>query len=95
MIYTIKHDGRHKARFVAGGHHTPEPETSVYSGVVSHRSLRIIILAAELNRLEILGADSTSAYLEALTKEKIYFLAGREFGSFGLEGHSLILVKAL
>jgi len=49
MIYIIKHDGRHKARFVEGGHLTPEPESSVYSGVVSHRSLRIIILAAELN----------------------------------------------
>ena len=95
MIYTIKHDGRHKARFVAGGHLTPEPENSVYSGVVSHRSLRIIILAAELNGLELLGADITQAYLEALTKEKIYFLAGREFRSFGLEGHTLVLVKAL
>jgi uncharacterized membrane protein YgcG len=95
MIYTIKHDGRHKARLVAGGHLTPEPENSVYSGVVSHRSLRIIILAAELNHLELLGADITQAYLEALTKEKIYFIAGREFRELGLEGHTLILHKAL
>ena len=35
MIYSVKHDGRHKAQFVAGGHLTQEPEESVYSSVVS------------------------------------------------------------
>ena len=95
MIYAVKHDGRHKARFVAGGHLTPEPEDSVYSGVVSNRSLRIVLLAAELNGLQLMGADITMAYLEALTKEKIYFVAGKEFSAFGLEGHTLILFKAL
>jgi len=95
MVYAVKHDGRHKARFVAGGHLTPEPEFSVYSGVVSNRSLRIVILTAELNGLELMGADITMAYLEALTKEKIYFIAGSEFKAFGLEGHTMILYKAL
>ena len=93
MIYAVKHDGRHKARFVAGGHLTPEPEDSVYSGVVSNRSLRIVLLAAELNGLQLMGADITMAYLEALTKEKIYFVAGKEFSAFGLEGHTLILLQ--
>ena len=49
MIQAVKRDGRHKARFVAGGHLTKEPEESVYSSVLSLQSLRIIILAAELN----------------------------------------------
>jgi len=53
MIYAVKHDGRHKARFVAGGHLTQEPEESVYSSVVSLRSLRIILLAAKLDGLEL------------------------------------------
>ena len=70
MIYAVKHDGRHKARFVAGGHLTSEPENSVYSSVVSIRSLRIVLLAAELNQLELMGADVGNAYLEALTNEK-------------------------
>ena len=95
MIYAVKHDGRHKARFVAGGHLTKEPEDSVYSSVVSIRSLRIILLVAELNGLQLMGADVGNAYLEALTNEKIYFIAGPEFAPFGLEGHSLVLVKAL
>ena len=95
MVYAVKHDGRHKARFVAGGHLTKEPDNSVYSSVVSLRSLRIIILAAEMNKLELMAADVGNAYLEALTNEKIYFIAGPEFAPFGLEGHTLILYKAL
>jgi hypothetical protein len=46
MIYAVKHDGGHNACFVAGGHHTKEPEESVYISVVSLRSLRIILLAS-------------------------------------------------
>jgi len=39
MIYDVKHDGRHKARLVADGHLTGIPVESVYSGVVSLKSL--------------------------------------------------------
>jgi hypothetical protein len=95
MIYAVKHDGRHKARYVAGGHLTKEPEESVYSSVVSLQSLRIIILAAELNRLELYQADVGSAYLEALRGELIYFKAGKEFAHLGMEDHILVLHKAL
>ena len=38
-VFAIKHDGRHKSRLVAGGHMTDTPIESVYSGVVSIRSL--------------------------------------------------------
>jgi hypothetical protein len=34
-VFDVKHDGRHKARYVAGGHLTDVPNESVYSGVVS------------------------------------------------------------
>jgi hypothetical protein len=93
MIYIIKHDGRHKSRLVAGGHLTPEPDESIYSGVVSLRALRIIIFIAALNKLELWGADVSSSYLEAKTKEKVYIIAGGEFGR--LEGHTLVIDKAL
>jgi hypothetical protein len=33
ISYDIKHDGRHKSRLVAGGHLTPPPTESIYSGV--------------------------------------------------------------
>ena len=39
MIYDVKHDGRHRARFVADGHLTDIPSDSVYSGVSSERSI--------------------------------------------------------
>jgi hypothetical protein len=35
LVFDVKHDGRHKARYVAGGHLTNIPNESVYSGVVS------------------------------------------------------------
>jgi hypothetical protein len=92
-VYDVKHDGRHKARMVAGGHLTPVPNESVYSGVVSLRSLRIVIFLAELNNLKLWGADIGNAYLEAKTKEKVFVVAGPEFAD--LEGHILVINKAL
>ena len=93
LIFSVKHDGRHKARLVAGGHLTPDPIESIYSGVVSIRSLRLVIFLAKLNNLEVWGADIGSAYLEARTKEKLYVVAGPEFKE--VEGHILVIYKAL
>ena len=91
--YAVKHVGRHKARLVAGGHLTEVPLESVYSGVVSLRSLRLVVFAGELNRLDIWGSDVGNAYLESFTKEKVFIVAGPEFGA--LEGHVLLIRKAL
>ena len=77
----------------AGGHLTPDPIESIYSGVVSIRSLRLVIFLAKLNNLEVWGADIGNAYLEAKTKEKLYIVAGPEFEE--LEGHILVIYKAL
>jgi hypothetical protein len=48
---------------------------------------------AELNGLELWGADVGNAYLEVKTKEKVYIIGGPEFGP--LEGHTLLVDKAL
>jgi Reverse transcriptase (RNA-dependent DNA polymerase) len=93
MVYDVKHDGRHKARYVAGGHLTEPSEESVYSGVVSLRGIRLTVFLAELNNLTLWGADVGNAYLEAKTREKVYIVGGPEFGA--LEGHTLVIVKAL
>jgi len=69
------------------------PIESVYSGVVSLRSLRIVIFLAELNGLEGHAADVGNAYLEAKTKEKVYIVGGPGLGK--LEGHTLTIAKAL
>ena len=92
-VYDVKHDGRHRASIVAGGHLTDVPLESVYSGVVSLRGIRLLVFLAELNGLEAWGTDISSAYLEAKTKEKIYVIAGPEFGE--LAGHTLVIYKAL
>ena len=82
LFFAVKHDGRHKARLVAGGPLTPDPIESIYSGFL-----------AKLNNLEVCGADIGKAYLEGKTKEKLYIVAGPEFEE--LEGHILVIYKAL
>ena len=93
FVYAVKHDGRFKARLVGDGHLTKEPVESIYSGVVSLRSLRMVVFLSQLNNLEIWGADVGNAYLEAYTDEKLCIIAGPEFKE--LQGHLLIMVKAL
>ena len=53
FVYAVKHDGRFKARLDADGHLTKEPVESIYSGVVSLRSLRMVVFLSQLNDLEI------------------------------------------
>ena len=77
LIFPVKHDGRHKPRLVAGRHLTPDPIESIYSGVDSIRSLRLVISLAKLNNLEAWGADIGNAYLEPKTKEKLYVVAAQ------------------
>ena len=93
LVYAVKHDGRHKARLVAGGHLTDTPIDSVYSSVVSLRGIRMMTFLAELNDQEVWCTDIGNAYLESYTKEMVYIIAGPEFGE--LEGHTLVIAKAL
>ena len=79
FVYAVKHDGRHKARLVAGGHLTDIPEYSVTSSVASLRGLRIVIFIAELNGLKLWATDVGNAYLEAFTEEKVFIIGGPEF----------------
>ena len=93
LVFDVKHDGRRKARLVADGHLTETPVESVYSGVVSFRSLRLVSFLSVLNTLELWGADVGNAYLEATIKEKLYIVAGEEFGD--RQGHILVIHRAL
>ena len=95
FVFDVKHDGEHKARYIAGGHLTYPPLDSVYSGVESLRSLRFMIFLTELNGLQLYAADVGNAYLEAKTREKVCVYGGHEFRDLGLEGHPLVIVRAL
>jgi hypothetical protein len=91
--FAVKFDGRHRARCVAGGHVTPDPEDSLYSGVVDLETVRIAFTLSTLMELDVLAADIGSAYIQANTIEKVYTIAGPEFGP--LEGRVLLVVRAL
>jgi hypothetical protein len=93
IVYAVKHDGRHKARVVAGGHLTGTPIESTYSGVISLRGMRLLTFITELNGLNLWATDIGNAYLEAVTTEKLCIKAGPEFGD--LAGQYLIIHKAL
>ena len=93
FVFAVKHDLRRKARLVGGGHMTDAPNEESYSSVVTIKGLRICILLAELNGLEIMVGDVGNTYLEAKMREKIYIIAGPEFGE--LEGTIMIVNKAL
>lgn len=84
---------RQKARLVAGGHTTEVPACTTYSSVVSRDSVRIALTIAALNDLKILACGIQNSYLVANCKERIYTVAGPEFGSE--MGITMIVRKAL
>jgi Reverse transcriptase (RNA-dependent DNA polymerase) len=62
FVFAVKHDLRHNACLVAGGHLTdPNTTDSKYSSVVSLRRMRIAIAAGELNNLFMMVGDISSA----------------------------------
>jgi hypothetical protein len=96
MIFDVKlgENYRRKARLVAGGHKTGAPTSITYSSVVSRDSVRICLLAAALNGLEVLACDIKGAYLTAPAREKVVTTAGEEFGP-ELRGKTLRITRAL
>ena len=93
MIFDVKIDFTRKAILVARGHLTDPPTTLTYSSVVSRESVRLAFPIAALNDLNILVADIGNAYINAMTKEKVYTTAGKEFG--GRAGQTIIITRVL
>ena len=69
-----------KARWVLDGHKCPDPEGYPYVGVVSRESVRIALIYAALDGLEVYAADIQNAYLQAPSSQKDYVICGPEFG---------------
>ena len=81
FVYDVKFDQRRKARLVLVGHKTPEvPDVEVYSGVVSIETIRTAFVIAARNNLQVCAADISTAFLYGKTREKVYIIAGEEFG---------------
>ena len=61
MIFDVKMDFTRKARLVAGGHMADTPASLTYSSVVSRDSVRLGLLLAALNDLDVLSCDIGNA----------------------------------
>ena len=94
MIFAVKNDGRRKARLVLGGHMTEAEEYDTYADTVNTPNVRLLLLLGIVNLWCILGGDVNTAYLNAVTKELIYVIAGLEFGAENV-GKVYVLYKAL
>ena len=93
LIFNVKIDLPSKARYVAGGHLTDPTQYMTYDSVFSRDSVRLAFLIAKLNYLDILSGDIQNAYLNALTKQKVFFYAGDYWRND--QGKVLIIIRAL
>lgn len=94
IVYDFKFDLRHKARLVANGNWTEAVREDIYSGVVAMYSTGIGFVLGDLNGLIACAGDVGNAYLNSTTKERVYLVAGLEFGQERM-GKPLIVRKAL
>jgi hypothetical protein len=93
MIFEVKQDGRHKARLVAGGHMVKPRGISSRSMVVKGISIRLLDLIVHRDGLRTLCGDIGNAFITADCLEKIYSIAGPEFGE--QEDSVMLFAKAI
>ena len=95
LVFDVKlgENFRRKARYCADGHKTGVPASITYSMVVSRDSVRVLLLIAALNELDVLGADVLMPSSTAPNKEKCWMIAGPEFGTE--EGKTFIIIQVL
>ena len=81
MIFDIKNeDQRYKARLVIGGHKVDSSDYNTYSSQVDSISVILLFLLAEHSKLSIMTCDVSNAFVTAPNSEKVWAVAGDEFG---------------
>ena len=80
VVWDCKFDFRYKARVVLEGNKQNAPTDDSYSGVVSLTTVWLMFLLAMMNKLHLLAADTGNAFLNGITRDKLYITAGPEFG---------------
>ena len=93
LIFNVKMYLTRKARYVSGWHIANPPLSITYDSMVSCYSVRLAFLIPAFNDLDILSGDIQNAYLNAPTKEKLFFCAGADCKSD--QGKVLVTVRAL
>ena len=95
MVFDIKMGTlQWKAHLVAGRHMTNPPASQTFASVVSRESVRIGLLLAVLNDLNVLTGNLQNAYLNAPCEEKVWTICGPEFGP-EYQGRKALLCQAL
>jgi hypothetical protein len=94
VVFDVKMDFSRKARICARGDQTDPPSSITYASVVTRESIRIGLLVAALNDLDIMSADVAGAYLNADSPEKVHIICGPEFGTEYV-GRIAVIKKAL
>jgi len=87
-------DFTHNARYVARGDMYNTSVGFCYLSAVSRDRVRIVLLIAALNDLDILACEISNAHLDAPCREIIWFVAGLECGK-SLECKVMKLARAL
>ena len=72
---------------------TNPPTVMAYASVVSRKSVRIALLLAFLNNVDLLAGDIILAYLNTPTAEKLYHVDGNKWGPI-IKGNVLVIVGA-
>jgi hypothetical protein len=94
MVFDVKmEDFKRKARLVASGHMTEAPATITYASMVSRETVRIALMLAALNDLQVNVGDVLNVYITAPVKEKVWTVLGPKFGPDA--GKRAIIVRAL
>ena len=72
LIFDVKMDLTRKVRYVAGGNITYPPLPTTYANMVSRYCVCLNFLISAWNNLDILSGYTQNAYLNTLTKEKVF-----------------------
>ena len=80
VVWDCKFDYRRKARVVLQEDKQEAITDESYSGVVSLQTVRIMFLLATVNKLQLWAADVVNAFLNGITHDKWYIIAGPKFG---------------
>eukprot|EP00957_Ditylum_brightwellii_P146402 11147223-Ditylum_brightwellii.AAC.1 len=94
MVFDVKQDLRSKARLVAGGHLVELLDNKAHSSTVKEISVKILHVKAHHNKMDAFCGDIDNAFANAYTTERMYAIAGLEFGE-KLRGKIIVIRKAL
>ena len=80
FVFGVTFDLTRKSRLVAGSNRNKDVAAhSTYASVVSRDSVRVLLILAALNSLDILSGDISNAYLNAPCEKKVHVIADTTF----------------